>query len=182
MSGTVLDRDQEKRVLEKLRGILDRTQGDQWMVEAAPGEMHLVARRATGESTRILTLHAADALVDEIDLVCGALDHLRMFIGFFDRAAAKVRQLGAEVERQTARKREANLGFQAKKLCENAAFRRFLELKGPGGPVHDAQAADTRLKGLLAISSKSELNVDERAGTAFRALRADFYAWERGGR
>jgi hypothetical protein len=78
------------------------------------------------------------------------------------------------------RSRPKDYAAQAAFLCQNMAFQRFLESKGAGGTIADAQAADTRMKGLLAITSKRDINTDERARRAFLSLRADFETWKRG--
>jgi hypothetical protein len=174
-----VDRDKEKRKLQHLQEIANRMAGDVWHMEADGDGIHLISQRATGEEVRILTLYP-DASADEQDLVAGALDHLFLFLGFFGRAVEKVRELREQLARLTTKKRAENFGFQAKSLCEKTAFWRFLEGKGAGGRIASAQAADTRMKFLLNIKSKSELNDDLVARERFQKLRSDFYSWQRG--
>ncbi len=173
-------RSHEKAVLDRLADIRDRRDGDIWSLDAEGADMRIVVRRSTGEEAHICTIHAA-ALADERDLLCSALDHLRLFLGLFARASARVRGLAAEIERLTRRAERKSGAQRAAILIGEGPFRRFLETCGAGGPVRDAQAADTRLKGVLAIQSKKDIDTDSRARTAFDALLRDFYRWKKGG-
>lgn len=175
----VFDRERERQVLDKLRYISDRLAGDQWDMEADQDGIHVFSTRSSGEQVKILTIHH-EATVDEQDLVAGALDHLFLFLGFVGRAVARVKELQAELDKLIGRKRADNFGFQAKALCEKQAFWRFLQTQGLDGVITSAVAAETRMKGMLGISSKAELNSDEAARSRFQKLRADFYKWQRG--
>ncbi|RYD21040.1 MAG: hypothetical protein EOP69_01485, partial [Spirochaetia bacterium] len=77
-----IDREKEKRTLDRLRQIADRMSGDVWKMEADVDGIHVITTRSTGEEVRILTIHP-EALPDEQDLVAGAFDHLFLFLGFF---------------------------------------------------------------------------------------------------
>ncbi|MCC2608370.1 hypothetical protein [Neorhizobium petrolearium] len=175
------DREREKLKLDKLRGIADRLTGDQWNMEADEEGIHLFALRSTGEEVKILTMHH-EALPDEQELVAGALDHLFFFLGFVGRAVQRVRELQAQLDGLIGKKRAENFGFQAKQLCENRRFWNFLESRGIEGLINSPLSAETRMKGMLGISSKAELNSDQAARGRFLKLRADFYRWQREGR
>ncbi|TCR01083.1 hypothetical protein [Neorhizobium sp. JUb45] len=174
-----IDREKEKRKLDKLRQIADRMAGDAWSIWSDEDGMHVVTVRATGEEVRILTLHP-EATCDEQDLVAGALDHLFLFLGFFGRAAERVRELREQVANLAGRKKAENFGFMAKSLCEKIPFWRFLEGKAGGSAIASERAADTRMKFLLNIESKGQLNDDLEARARFLKLRADYYAWKKG--
>lgn len=178
-------RDRERQAIGRLRGTFERCHDDAWLLEAAAGEMKLIVRRSTGEDAHVCTIHA-DALDDERDLICGALDNLSLFLRLFDRAAATVRDLRGGAGRggagqQAPKEREKDYAANAAMLLAERSFQRFLETISAGGPVRDKAQADTRLKSLLAISSKTFINRDSRAQAAFLRLRADYYAWKTGG-
>lgn len=175
---TAIDRAEEKRHLERLTGYRDMLRAYVWTVEIDDDGMHIVAQRG-GEAVRIATIHRA-ATPDEVDVLCRALDTLRFCLGLIERALAFTAGLRKERERAENKAKADNLGFSAKGLCEQVDFRRFLEGLDDLGPVPNAQAADTRLKSLLAIQSKGEINRDERARAAFLDLRRRFYKWRRG--
>jgi hypothetical protein len=169
----------EKAAIDRLRGISEMQKGDDWTIEASGNSVRVIVCRATGEDALICAIHA-DALDSERELICGAFDNLSFFLRLFDRAAGAVRELKRQIDRQDVKAQEKNYSAQAAMLLSDRSFQRFLEIKGAGGPVRDKASADTRLKSLLAISSKRQINADERACRAFLALRADFEAWKRG--
>jgi hypothetical protein len=173
-------RAREKVAINRLRAIAERRTGDIWTVEDRGGALRVIVRRSTGDDAHVATIHLG-ALDDERDLMCGALGNLLLFLRLFDRAATTVRDLRGKLERGQAQANKKNYSAQAAMLLSDRAFQRFLEGKGAGGPVRDNGAADTRLKSLLAISSKSQINTVERARAAFLALRGEFDAWKRGG-
>lgn len=173
-------RAREKKAVERLRYLSARMEGDVWVSEPRGNNIAVIARRSTGDEALVCTLHA-DALPDERDLICGAPETLVFFLGLLDRASNAVRDLRKEVEALQAAAVKKTLSQDAGMLLCDRAFQRFLEIKGAGGPVRDKGQADTRLKSILAISSKKEIDNDPRAQAAFLHFRKDFYAWKRGG-
>ncbi|MDH0116772.1 hypothetical protein N7379_19975 [Rhizobium pusense] len=151
-----------------------------WAFEPRGNNIAVIARRSTGDEALICTLHA-DALPDERDLICGAAENLAFFLGLLDRASSAVRDLRKQVEAQQAAAVRKKYAAQAAMLLSDRTFQRFLEIKGAGGAVRDKTQADTRLKSILAVSSKKEIDNDPRAQAAFLHFRKDFEAWKRGG-
>ncbi|HEX5934227.1 MAG TPA: hypothetical protein VFY63_08675 [Pseudorhizobium sp.] len=180
-----VNRDVEKRQLSRLKGIRDGIEGYSLEIEADCDGTYLLAVRKGGEAERIVTIHPA-ASPDEVDLICGAGDTLRFLLTLLDRATARILAIqGPTVpptrdEPPAQRKTENSAALSAKSLCEQVMFRRFLEGKGAGGHLGDARAADTRLKFLLNIQSKRQLNEPGAAREAFFALRAEYYLWKKG--
>ncbi len=171
-------READKVRLVRLRAMAAQLAGDMWTLEASDGRTRVVTRRSTGERELLCTVHA-DALPHEYELITGAFDLLVLFLDLQDRAAAKVRDLMADLER--TRRKETPISSKAAMLCQDDRFQRFLEGKGAGGPVPDKQAADTRLKSLLAISSKTQLDEPGEAQKQYFRLLDDFRAWKSGG-
>jgi hypothetical protein len=174
-------REAEKQRLLRFRGIAVQLEGDVWTLEASAGRTQIISKRSTGERELLCTIHA-DVLPHEYELISGAFDLLPFFLGLQDRAAGKVRELMAALDGKAKAERRGDFAAQAAMLCQNISFHRFLETKGAGGTVANAQAADTRLKGLLAIISKKQLNDDAAALARFKALRGDYDLWMRGDR
>lgn len=166
----------EKRMLGRLIGFSADLAGYAWTMESDDAGTHIVAHRG-GEVERIATVHRA-ARPEELEVLCRALETLRFTLGLLDRAKTRIRALIAATA-SAAKPAEKNFGFMAKSLCEQQHFWRFLETREPLGRIESARAADTRLKGFLAIQSKAELNRDERARAAFLAIRNDYYLWRR---
>ena len=173
-------RAREKKAVDRLRYLSARMEGDVWAFEPRGNNLAVIARRSTGDEALICTLHA-DALPDERDLICGAAENLAFFLGLLDRASSAVRDLRKQVGAQQAAAVRKKYAAQAAILLSDRTFQRFLEIKGAGGPVRDKTQADTRLKSILAISSKKEIDNDPRAQAAFLHFRKDFEAWKRGG-
>ncbi|WP_320188883.1 hypothetical protein RMS29_028395 (plasmid) [Agrobacterium rosae] len=167
----------EQEMVDQLRNITDRLDGDRWVIEEDDGGKHLVSMRSTGDGAIIATFHP-DALRWEIELVGKALDLVRIFISVGDRAGRKIAKLKQQLGIQSEKERKGDYTTQASILISDRVFWRFLETKGAGGPVRDATAADTRLKSLLKFKSKKELNTDERAKSAWLSLWRDFGNWK----
>lgn len=180
-----IDRSQEKRQLNRLKGVRDGIEGYAWEIEADCHGTYLLAVRKGGEAERIVTIHPA-ASPDEVDLFCGAADNLRFLLTLLDRATARILAIQGPTappdvgEAPAPRKTQNSAALSAKSLCEQVMFRRFLETKGAGGHLGDARAADTRLKFLLNIKSKRQLNEPGPAREAFFALRTEYYLWKKG--
>lgn len=177
---TAVDLDTEKRMLGRLIGFHDDLAGYAWSMESDDGGTHIVAYRDDGEVERIATIHAA-ARAEEMEVLCRALETLRFTLAMIGRAKAKIREMSAaSPDAESRPKQQTNYGFMAKSLCEQRLFWRYLEHREPLGRIDNERAANTRLKGLLAIQSKADLNSDEKARAAFLSLRADYYRWKRG--
>ncbi len=181
MNAPLTDRDREKAKLARLSDIADRLAGDVWHVDADGDKIRLVTRRSTGDDALLLTIHG-DALHDEIEIIASALDHLFLFLGLRSRAVETVQELRAEIERLKRKTNSDDLTRTVSIMLSWRTFQRFLETRGAGGPVRNKAEADTRLKSVLNIGSKTLLNTDERARQTCMKLLSDYDVWKRGGR
>lgn len=172
-------RRRERDILNRLWDIWVHIESDVWEIDARGDHTRLVTTRSTGEEVEICRF-SRQALSDEIRLIAGLIPHMTLLLDLVERATARIRAQDVELARLRERSRPKDYAAQAAMLCQNTGFQRFLEGKGAGGTVADAQAADTRMKGLLAITSKKDINTDERARRAFLSLRTDFETWKRG--
>ncbi|KQS90315.1 hypothetical protein [Rhizobium sp. Leaf386] len=175
MTALPSEREREKARLARFRDLSGRLTGDAWGLEVEGGVTRVISKRSTGEAVCLCTIHA-DALAHEYELICSAADAVAFFLILQDRAADAVRALRADLQR--FEKKNTPIASLAAMLCQERPFQRFLEEKGAGGPVRDKQAADTRLKSLLSISSKTELNDKGPAQERYFRLMADFRAWK----
>ncbi|MVA72115.1 hypothetical protein GOZ81_13655 [Agrobacterium vitis] len=179
-----VNRHREASTVNRLKGSAERLNDDVWTLEADRGGLRLVVHRLMGEQVHIATIHPT-ALHDERDLICGALDHLRLFLRLVDRAAIAVRDLRQELAVQShspalARKMP-NHSAQASILLSHAAFHRFLSETGGGCVVDDKDTADAAIKDRLGITSKKQINEDDRVRAAWLSLFGEYEAWLRGG-
>ncbi|MVA73611.1 hypothetical protein GOZ81_21440 [Agrobacterium vitis] len=179
-----VNRQREVSMVNRLKGSAERLNDDVWTLEADRGGLRLVVHRLMGEQVHIATIHPA-ALHDERDLICGALDHLRLFLRLVDRAAIAVRDLRQELAVQShspaLTRKMPNHAAQASILLSHAAFHRFLSETGGGRVVDDKDSADAALKDRLGITSKKQINEDDRVRAAWLSLFGEYEAWLRGG-
>jgi hypothetical protein len=171
--------DQDKARLAKLGEMAESLAFDEWGIMAKDGRTIVTTRRHTGEDV-VLFQMSPDALSEEIEIASSALEILRLLFRTRGRSVAAIRDLQRQLGRDPKR-RDGDFAANAAMLTDDRRFQRFLESKGAGGPVRDKTAADTRMKSLLAIKSKTELNHDARAQAAWIALRTDYETWLRGG-
>ncbi|MBP2550196.1 hypothetical protein J2858_003132 [Neorhizobium galegae] len=174
-------RDQERARLARLSDIAERCGRDQWSITAEAREVHITTRRSTGEDAKLCTIHDG-ALADEIELISAALENVVLFLALRQRAVIAFNEL--QRQSNPAPQTPAPHKLKAGDFAANAAmlltrqeFHRFLERKDASRVIHTNEHADTVLKALLGITSKSQLNTQRQAQGAFLQLRADFETW-----
>lgn len=178
------NRQREKARVARLEDITGRCKGDKWRLDTDGDQTHIIARRSTGESVILGTLYA-EALPDEIELLTGALENTILFLTLRERAKIGFRSgQSPPPERQPAsRLRDGDFAANAAILCADPLFHRFLERRqhpAEARAIHNKDHADTVLKKLIGITSKTQLNREERAQAAFIDLRSDFELWKGG--
>lgn len=76
---------------------------------------------------------------------------------------------------------QKNFAAEAAIKCGEAAFKRFLmERHGLDSPATDERAAQ-KLRSLLGVTSRRELNSDAKAAARWKAVRGEFENWKRAG-
>jgi hypothetical protein len=173
-------RQREKSKVSRLTMIKNQCRGDSWFADADAGQVHIIAKRSSGEQVVLATIYA-DALPGEVELISGALENTVMFLELRDRAIVALRsgQQQPNQGQQQDRLRDRNYAANAAILCADPDFQRFLEMKDTDGAIYSAEHADKALKRVLRITSKTQLNREARAQTAFTDLRSDFEAFKR---
>lgn len=171
------DHQAEQKKVERVRYLADRLAGDQWVVETDDDRVHLVAFRHMDEATIIATF-SKDALSHEIELVALGLDVARMLLDVGERASKIIAALRRAMGREERKAREKNYAANAAITVKEPSFWRFLEANTAGGLVRTATAADTRLKSVLAIKSKNQLNDDAQAAGRWLDLRRAYENWK----
>lgn len=117
---------------------------------------------------------------DEIEFACNAPDVVAFLLRLLDASFAEVRRLkGApEPPRDTAKDYAAECAMK----CAEPAFRVFLgACHGLERPWSDERVAQ-RVRGLLGVTSRAELNHGGDAVERWKSLRDAFAAWRRAGR
>lgn len=150
----------------------------QWVLASAGDRLFVEATGPMGELSEVVTFHA-DASTEEMQFVASALDHVRFLLGLVDRAIAKAR--GGNPPTPDLEPQRKDYAAEAAMKCGEPAFKRFLmERHGLESPASDERTAQ-KLRSLLGITSRAELNHDDQAAARWKALRGDFDLWRRAG-
>jgi len=139
-----------------------------------PGEVFILARFGDG------------ATVDEINFASDAPDMVRFLLGLLARAFDEIRELRGEppARNQPAGEPAAAKNFAAECAlkCQDARFKVYIEEKhGLERPLTDDRVAQ-RVRSILGVTSRKQLNDGGAPAEAWKALRADFAAWLKAGR
>ena len=179
MSVATPNREDEAVRLLAIRARLAAVSSSQW-ARAHDGISDMVEARAEmGELQRILRFDDA-ATPAEMDFVAAALDDVRLLLGLVDRAIKAHRQSAANQSAGEPEARPPNFAVETGILCGDGRFQTFLTLcHGLEKPATNERAAQ-RLRSLLGVSSRSELNNDQNAAARWRKLRDQYKAWKRG--
>lgn len=136
----------------------------------------------TGATAPIATLSRKCPYDDE-ELLFNAPLYLRASIVIAEAAFAEIARLKNELagrHQAEAREREAkDFAAQCGMVCQRGDFARYLSER------HALEATDkervaARVRSVLAISSRAELNTDPAAAARWQKLRADFESWRKG--
>lgn len=164
--------------LRKTRDRLAALNGAEWLL-SSDGVVTLVEARTSEGRTEIARFHNA-ATPDEIDFFANAPHMVAFLLRLVDRAIASALQGRTQPPAQAPGK-AANYAAEAAMKCGEPAFLVFLEKRhGLERPLTDDKAAQ-KLRSLLRISSRTELNNDSAAAERWRSLRADYEAWRKAG-
>lgn len=145
-----------------------------WDIVAEAEAMQL----QTGEDDRetIATIPNAANFSDR-ELVLNAPDDLIWLIATYDRLAARYRELVQTEARTPAQQEQKNYATECAMKCTVPAFKLYLhECHGLDKPLTDERVV-IRVRSLLNIKSRSELNTDPNAAARWRDLVKAFDAW-----
>lgn len=182
-----MDRAGEARRLAGIRARLDALDGAEWLLSAVDGAMLIDARGRDGSLITVATF-SGHATQDEMELAAGAPDDLRFLLGLIDRAMRALRPARPAVplprpsDTAAAPKAAKNHAAEAAMLCERPAFRNWLierhglDLTGTADDTARATRAAARLRSLLGVTSRKEINENGAVRDRWIALRRDFYA------
>lgn len=164
--------------LRRIREKFVALEGAEWQFACEGGVSFVEAKTRDGELNRIATFHPG-ATSDEIDVIVGAPRMAAFMLELVDRAILAMRQ-GAP--RQGGKSPARDYTTEAAMKCDEPAFKVFLEQQhGLERPLTKDRVAE-RLRSILNIQSRKELNENSAAAKRWQDLRADFEAWKRAGR
>lgn len=172
-----MDRAADTRRLADIRArwrMLDRPQ---WLLSAQGSDQLLDSRGEDGSLITIATF-SRYATADEIEFITRAADDVGFLLGIVDRAIGALRPA---TPKAPAADKPKDHTTEAAMLCADPAFKRFLmERHGLDSPASDDRMAQ-KLRSLLGVTSRKDINESDVARERWLALRDDFKTWKRAG-
>lgn len=163
--------------LRKTRDRLTALNGAEWLL-SSDGVVTSVEARTSEGRAEIARFHDT-ATPDEIDFFANAPHMVAFLLRLVDRAIAAARQGRPQTAQE--RGKVVNYAAEAAMKCGEPAFLVFLEQRHDlERPLTDDRAAQ-RLRTLLRVTSRKELNNDSAAAERWRSLRADYEVWRKAG-
>lgn len=147
---------------------------DLWGVMARDGFCLVV-----GENTadpEIVATFSETASYDDRELLCHAPDDLRWLMQRYTNLAERYRRMLDQDRRN--RPKPKNYAAECGMKCGEADFLDFL-FTCHGVDVSDKERVATRIRTVLQINSRAELNTDEAAASRWRRLVADYENWRK---
>lgn len=167
--------------LQNIRASLAAIEPGRWTLAADDEGMFVEAASPMGELLPMARFHPG-ATSEEMIFVSEAPENIRFLLGLVDRAVRAMRA-GREPAPPPADQAPVGKDYAAEAAmkCQEPAFKKFLEEKhGLERPLTDERAAQ-RLRGLLGVTSRRELNQSAAAAERWQRLRDEFQAWRRAG-
>ncbi|OJX99087.1 MAG: hypothetical protein BGP07_03235 [Rhizobiales bacterium 63-22] len=167
----------EAAELRSIRTKFQALGGAQWLLSSDAGGMFVEVKTGGGELNEVARFHPG-AMPEEIDFFASAPAMVGFLLHLVDRAIASARK-----DRQPqGQGRAKDFAAEAAMKCDDAAFKVYLEARhGLERPLTADRVAH-KLRALLGVSSRKELNNNAIAAERWRSLRADFDGWRRAGR
>ncbi len=169
--------------LRRIRSKLAALESVHWFHSTDERGQFVEAKTRNGELNEVARFHPG-AQPEEIDFVVSAPEMVAFLLRLVDRAiqSARGNQRSQRHQPRRAPKREKDFAAETAMKCDEPAFKVFLEeMHGLEKPLTSDRAAQ-RLRSILNIKSRKELNENSAAAERWLSLRADFGAWKRAGR
>lgn len=168
--------------LRRIRSKLAALDSIQWFRSTDERGEFVEAKTRNGELNEIARFHPG-AQPEEADFIASAPEMVAFLLRLVDRAIQSARgmQRSQHHHPQRAPKREKDFAAEAAMKCDEPAFKVFLEeMHGLEKPLTSDRAAQ-RLRSILNIKSRKELNESSDAAERWQDFRAAFEAWKRVG-
>ncbi|BAB54379.1 hypothetical protein [Mesorhizobium japonicum] len=169
--------------LKAIRASLDAIAPADWTRAHDEHGGLIEARDDMAAGGRCVLARFSDATVEEIEFACNAPDAVRFLIDLLRRAFDEIRLLRGDPPvsnpkaEPPAASEPKNYAAECAMKCQEPAFKVFLEERhGLERPLTNERAAQ-KVRSLLGVTSRKELNEGGRAGDAWKDLRASFAAW-----
>lgn len=165
----------KQRRLDQIRNRLSQASTD-WTITADAEATHLSTGKGAGQLIGIIP-HTAN--MDDRELALHAPDDLRWTVQLYLDLAARYRaeKQNGNRQRPPEIKSPPSIAAQCARICGKPAFKKFLEERhGLERPLTDERVA-TRVRFLLEIPSRKQLDTDPAAAARWHRLRDKYDAW-----
>ena len=174
--------------LKAVRASLAQVSPARW--SRAQDERGALVEAETGSGERfVLARFEPEASVSEVIFMAEAADNVRFLLRLLDAAFAAVREMKAGRAFDDARSDSGPAAHDPKNFAAECAikcgewqFQKFLEERHGLEPPLNKERAAQKVRGLLGVTTRAELNEDGKAAQAWKTLRASFAAWLKAGR
>lgn len=132
-----------------------------------------------GENTlepEIVATFTDGSSYDDRELICHAPDDLRWLLERYTELATRYRRLFEQDQR--SRPKPKNYAAECGIKCADKPFLDFL-FTCHNVDVSDKERVAARIRTMLQITSRADLNTDEAAASRWRKLVADFENWRK---
>jgi len=165
--------------LQVIRSQLAAIQPADWSIATDRDGAFVEARGPMGELWPVARFHAG-ASTDEMQFAASAPSTVRFLLGLVDRAIDKLRP-APPLDDRPREEPPKDYAAEAAMKCAEPAFRVFLETcHGLERPLTEERVAQ-KVRSILGVTSRSELNRDATAAARWKDLRRAFDAWRKAG-
>lgn len=173
-----MDRAADVTRLAAIRRRVAALDGARWML-STDGDATILDAHGRDGSIVVIARFERLAGPEEMELAAAAPEDLRFLLGLVDRAIEAARRGHERREPRAGEGRPPDHTAEAAMLCADPAFKRWLmDCHGLDSPATDERAA-ARLRSLLGVTSRKEINQTDDARARWIALRDEFRAWKR---
>ncbi|KQS76837.1 hypothetical protein ASG25_15570 [Rhizobium sp. Leaf384] len=116
-----------------------------------------------------------DANLDNREMALSAPEDLRFLLRMYD---ALVKHLKLARPSEASSRKHANYAAECAMKCDDRRFREYLQTCH-GVDTSDGERIATRIRSILSIKSRADLNDNAEAAGRWRKLVGDFDAWSR---
>ena len=160
--------------LRAIRNSVDLIAPGDWTQVHGDHGAFIEARAEKGEAPFVLARFDAAANIDEIAFAVDAPRNVGFLLRLLDDAFKEIRRL-----KGLDQPKPKDYAAECAMKCAEPGFMRFLsERHGLDAPLTGERAAQ-KVRSLLRINSRKELNEGGQAAAGWNALRTEFDAWRR---
>ncbi|MGV2128092.1 hypothetical protein ACQZ4Q_01355 [Agrobacterium vitis] len=176
------DREARKKQLEEIRRV-DALASTEWLRGLDPASRTpVLSVREVGSSTvqDIATLRPGISFDDEQMLIKGRA-WISFLLSMLDAAIARIHAQNMEIrnlERKAEGKGPPDYTTECAMLCDDHDFRLLLIDRHGMDPSAEAKHVESRVRTMLKIKSRKELNTDPAASARWQRRKKDFETWK----